>query len=310
MRSVIASGVVVIWVVAAIALCAFADDGDEVWIFEGPGAGRQLDVTYLDAEMKQALLTQMKERGFERVAVDIVLNDLELEDESDGDGADDAEEEASRKRLRADLETLLRNGGRFPEGYQPAESKPVDDLLRPAKPRDFAEGTGALLLKYLELKEDVRRAPIYESVLRALAKVLRDGASADPVFGWLELKFLDQDDGDVYQEILHTLSGWGDTFAGADIAFMTYTPLGEDQLAVRLGDVPADSIAARMGLTKGDAIVEVDGAPPTSAAIVEAERRIRAGGKLRMRIRRKEGQLELLEFEFEDEPGTPNSGDK
>ncbi len=315
-----------VWL-ASVLLCAVAahakDVEQEIWLYEHGGATRHLDVTALDEATREALHVQMGERGFVRVAVDLVLHEEHLPMDA-GDDAEDADDEAaSRKRLREDLRVLLRNGGRFPEDYEPAASKTsaLEGLGGPFSrgAEGIAEMTGALLLAYLDVKDDAGRAPIYESVLAELARMLRYGTTHEAA-ARLMTRLIRHRNDRVYAEIWRVLlsvgpplrGSWFESqapnFAGAEIAFVARISLHEDAVAVRLGAIEEGSPAARMGLAEGDAILEIDGNYPTSERLAAAEARIRAGDKLRVRVRRRDGKMELLEFE--ETPGTPNSGEK
>jgi S1-C subfamily serine protease len=68
-----------------------------------------------------------------------------------------------------------------------------------------------------------------------------------------------------------------------------------------VGPVPSGSTAAAAGLHEGDRITAIDGAPVTPAALQKAAKAFHTGGQLTLGLRRKDGQTETLEIEFEVE---------
>ncbi|MDA1194807.1 MAG: hypothetical protein O2894_06450 [Planctomycetota bacterium] len=226
-------------------------------------------------------------------------------------------------RTRADIEELVRGGGRLPEGFVP------EALGSPSLP--FGEGgpaqaalgraLGGLLLKYLAEKDDPARVAAYEALLRDVAEVLTTDESGDlrRVAPQLMTRFLagmaDPAKKPVYREVLSLLgqaltagltpapaapAAPSLTFAGATLI---WSGRSDGALVARVALVPAGSIAEAAGLRVGDDLLAVDAKPADPAALKRAAGAFVPGGQLRLTLRRKEGTVETLDLEFETEAG-------
>jgi hypothetical protein len=305
-------GVLCLLLLAPIVLGDDEDATRTVWIFSDGTSEFAVDVTDMPPEARAAVTRRLAAQGFERI---------EHED-AQGRGED----------VGADIQDLVRHGGIFPEGTprSPFPSPPGAD------PRARQRGLGRLLLRYLEVKDDPERGPVYERVLRALgeglARGLSPGESLEGVLPGSPGRPGERArgaDAAVYAEILGLLladaptpprppPGTGApptlrtpggpeiamTFLGASVA----PGFGPEGPALRLSAVPEGSLAAEAGLEAGDLLLEIDGRRMGPRILAGLPGYGRAGSKLALRLLRRNGQMETWELEFAPEAGAPAPG--
>jgi hypothetical protein len=171
----------------------------------------------------------------------------------------------------------------------------------------LAKISGSILKRYLELKADPSKAVIYEQALEVVAEALLDAQPEQDAKG-LGLALMPmlirglQDEQtapacvDLMKLIGATNAKDPDGTAPEPVTFGGARLHGQ-----RIGAVPKGSVAAQMRLEEGDVIQQIDGHEADPAAFRAARRVIEQGGKLTLRVRRKEGETDTLEIEFERE---------
>lgn len=250
-----------------------------------------------------------------------------------------AKADIDRSALREDIRRMLQGDGRLPPDYVPhgtsapklipggpgggadaSSGSNEDDLLRALAP-----SLGTLMVRYFEVRSDPVKGPIYERVVRAAAEGLKasgtEGAKAlaSRVMAEVVRGLEDPKAAPVYGEILEVLAEALPTpkatsirlparsrrlrFAGVPFEIDLASDLADSTLRpmLLLPEVTEASVAWKMSLRSGDAILAIDGKPPTPAAVLAAQGVIDGGGQLTLLVRRRKGKIETLELEFEAE---------
>lgn len=160
---------------AVLLLGGLAAAGDEktqeTWTYERNGDRREVQVTHMSPELRAAVDAQLEAKGWKRVSAGV-----EVEDEEGVPPREEVTPKGDPKKLaestKRDIEELIAGGGRLPEGFKPhalgAGAPPPDTGALAG----MARAAGRVMLRYLEVKEDPVRAPIYEKVLAEVGKVL------------------------------------------------------------------------------------------------------------------------------------------
>lgn len=152
------------------------DEPSEIWTFRKGEVTRDLDVTHISSELRQSLLVQLEAGGWKRVKVATTAPGeapAAREEEAPPPPPEAKPKPTPRSSTKRDLEELVRRGGRLPEGFVPHGMPPPEGRsLGGPLTAGFGRAAGKLILRYLEVKDDPRRGPIYEEVLRELANAL------------------------------------------------------------------------------------------------------------------------------------------
>jgi len=338
-----------------LALPAAADDEkSELWVYRKGEHTTEIDVASMPDAIRKALHAQLTATGWSRVeAVSAKEGPAKGEETTK---KDDADKPAVSGATKKDLEEIVKRGGTLPGGFVPHGMGPggprgpggmgpggeLGGAQGEALMQALAKATGKLLLRYLDVKDDPVKGPVYEDVLRNLAKALIDGGGGQAGIQQMGMRLMgrfmggmqDPDKAPVYREIMGIFSevmgaamrgamGGGmppgmprppktppaptagpfkdapRDIGGAVIVYrMQATGPGEFEILPGIGAVPPGSAAAQAGFQPGDRIEQVDGKAVDAAGLKHAHRVFSEGGKLTLRLRRKDGSVEELELDI------------
>ena len=302
----------------------------ERWTYVKGDETRELDVTQMSESLRKALHTQLETAGWKRqVAATPILKKREVSPST----LKDIEELVKRGGKLPDGFVPHGMGERPAPGTAPKPPMPAGlGNLPPEMMGSVTQATGKLLLKYLEEKDDPVKGPVYEDILRKVATALAGGTSDLQGLGMqMMAEFMngmqDPKKAPVYREIMSLFGGalMGGSAAPAPTPGPLHRapppppakPFGQDvpiaiggaRLAyvqgmdgrpgwtVFITQVPPGSTAASAGLKTGDRLEAIDGKPPQPASLKRAAEVLTKGGKLNLRLRRKDGTVEQLELD-------------
>ena len=345
---------------------AFADDDPidtkRIQVWKRGETTKEVDVTDFDRDAAARLAEQLKKDGFELAEVRTLraFADGKIDTTIWKPGDDEAGDRLAKRdaALRKDLRELIRRGGRFPDGYKPEGVRDVEmpgwwthgSRDGPPAPRPSAgverprpQVLGRILKRYLEVKDDPVKGPVYEEALEIIAETLLEADDGAPsrlgmaLMPMLVRGLRDERRAAACVELMELFENETGSPRPAE-RFATRPPVlppperrpvvrvRSDRLelggaplttggdagifGLRVGAVPGGSVAAEMTLREGDLITAIDGKelmPGTRRAhlskLRSAERIVREGGQLTLRLRRKGGETETLEIEFARETG-------
>lgn len=257
----------------------------EVWHFTNGEIERVVDVTDYPDFVREILRKRLETDGFRRV---------EEGGKATGSGRD----------LEADVRELVRQGGRFPTVEVPDEGEVPDPAHAQPDSADAEIGVPKAVLRAVDHlralghegapKEALRRARADLSVL--VAEAARDervsradaGRLVDAVLGRLLSTAGQADDGVARPPARGRL-------LGADVR-ASEGPDGESTwFVVR---VPEGSLAAAIGLERGDRVLGGNGVATATEARTRPTGVDAFPGQLTLILQRKEGQIVIWEFEF------------
>ncbi len=304
----------------------------EIWVYTKDSEKREVTVTHMAPELREAVNAQLEAKGWKRVAVDLELEDQPLPVEPPKKDAGKLSESTKR-----DIEELVKGGGKLPEGFKPhalgsdRSSGTADEATT-----GMARAAGRVMLRYLEVKDDPVRGPVYEKVLGQVAKMLAEmkpGADTRQVgmrmLGTFMQGMNDPETAPVYREIVQLVSKEmvlaespdpgrrpppvprkplkpGDPifptyFVGGAHVRMTATISDGAELGTgyRVLGVEPGSEAHEMGLRGGDTIRKVNGKEAGDGGLETIRNALGKPGKLTIEVKRKNFKIEVLDIEFE-----------
>ena len=334
---------------------AAEDEKSELWVYRKGENTTEIDVASMPDAIRKALHAQLTATGWSRVEAAPVEEERAKPEATAKKG--DADKPAVSEATKKDLEEIVRRGGTLPGGFVPhgmGPGGPLGGAQGEALMQALAKATGKLLLRYLDVKDDPVKGPVYEDVLRNLARSLIDGGGGQAGMQQMGMRLMgslmggmqDPAKAPVYREIMGIFSEvMGAAMRGAMGAGMPPgmprppqtppaptagpTPIagptptagpfkdaprdiggalivyrvqaiayGEFEILPGIGAVPPGSAAAQAGFQPGDRIEQVDGKAVDAAGLKRAHKVFSEGGKLTLRLRRKDGSVEELELDI------------
>ena len=230
-----------------LAVPAFAGDGASsedgasakvIWTFEKGAVVQALDVTEMDPALRAALLVQMKDQGW---TLATPKKEPKLAPTpTKKPKVVPAPQPTPKDDMERDIAELIRRGGTLPKGWRPHGLRPKPPAARVEKRsaapgRSLAQVVGALMLRSIETKADPVRGPVYEAMLRDIARTMSTAGLAglhamlprlkrQAEAGAREPKL-----GPAYREILETLgtagNGQGALRPGVRLRWPSHAPL-------------------------------------------------------------------------------------
>jgi hypothetical protein len=191
-----------------------------LWIYAKGGDTRALDVTDMSPEIRNALHVQMTANDWVRRSPPDAATPTKTP-------AHKPKASEAQSDTEKDIAELIKRGGKLPDDWRPAGMRPPPfapggrpsvggpGLPAPGSPRPKSMGPvspralGAVVLAYLDVKQDPLKGPIYEAVLRDLAGGLVASGNAGDGMQLGMRRILaglgDPKTAPVYQEILRLL---------------------------------------------------------------------------------------------------------
>ena len=181
--------------------------------------------------------------------------------------------------LRKDLDALIRGGGRFPAGYVPHALRggPVDPRAGGARRWGFHKKGATFVLDVAPLDAAARAALVAQLEAQGWGRQVLEVAEAAP------------------SGSRPPPAGEG---AGGPLRLLG-APVILDARGATFGDVPPDSLAAQAGFFAAQRVLAVGGRRPDRAGLRRAAAAARKGGKLSVRVLRRDGRIEIVDIEFE-----------
>ncbi len=200
-----------------------------IWTFEKGAVVQALDVTDMDPALRAALLVQMKDQGWTRAGAKTAVKAAAKAPPMPKPAPN------AKGDMERDIEELIRRGGKLPKGWRPHGLRP-----KPTAPqvvegsakqgRSLTHVVGTLMLRYIETQADPVRGPVYEAMLRDIARTMSTSGLAglhamlprlkqQAEAGAREPKL-----GPAYREILQILRGVHDPVAAWRAALKVPTP--------------------------------------------------------------------------------------